>query len=354
MKCISTHPQIQFGCDPEFFFGTKNGIVGAEKVIPQEGITIASQDHLTTGKKGVNSHFVLDGVQVELNPRPHPCRANLGAEIAGCFRNLKIHLDKQKNINVVFDQVIKIDQKELDSLCDKAKVLGCAPSSNLYGNTEIKVNAATLQERSAGGHIHIGLPLEFRKPDLMKRLVQLMDVVVGNTCVLIDRNPANAERRKLYGKAGEYRLPSHGVEYRTLSNFWLRSYPLMSCVMGLTRLSTAILNVSLNSRYYEDWDATEDLLSRFKMDNVVKAINTNDFVLAEENYRGLEAFVKTYGPYTDNMAISNSNLGKFRKFFETVERKGIEEYFPENPLTHWCRLKDGHGAGFETFILTQV
>ena len=46
-----------------------------------------------------------------------------------------------------------------------------------------------------------------------------------------------AKRRELYGKAGAYRVKPYGVEYRVLSNFWLKSPALMQWVYDNTILA---------------------------------------------------------------------------------------------------------------------
>ena len=46
------------------------------------------------------------------------------------------------------------------------------------------------------------------------------------------------QRRQLYGKAGAFREQPHGVEYRTLSNFWIFSKDLISEVYD--RIQAAI------------------------------------------------------------------------------------------------------------------
>jgi hypothetical protein len=42
-------------------------------------------------------------------------------------------------------------------------------------------------------------------------------------------------RRVFYGRAGEYRLPTYGIEYRVLSNFWLCAPPIAHLVLDLAR-----------------------------------------------------------------------------------------------------------------------
>ena len=156
---------IIFGCDPEFFFQSNGHVIGAERVIPETGIVVSRPEkEFTTGSLDKTSKFVLDGVQVELNPRPHGCRANLGNEISLCFRQLRDHLKTKEGVNVDFQQVIEVPQAELDALCDKSKLLGCMPSQNAYGaGAEIKVNAAEFRQRSAGGHLHLVLEEILRK-----------------------------------------------------------------------------------------------------------------------------------------------------------------------------------------------
>lgn len=45
------------------------------------------------------------------------------------------------------------------------------------------------------------------------------------------------ERRSLYGSAGSFRFKEYGIEYRTLSNFWLKNKDFMSWVFDQTQLA---------------------------------------------------------------------------------------------------------------------
>jgi hypothetical protein len=345
-KIVPNHTTVTFGCDPELFFSKGGQIIGAEKVIADKLKTPAVSNHTTRNLAG----FVLDGVQIELNPRPEPCRANLGNEIAASFRALKQHLAKMDGVTASFEGVVEVSKAELDSLSDKAKVFGCAPSSNAYNKTAIiTVDAATYRKRSAGGHIHLGLSSPVK--DHPKRLVKILDVILGNTCVMLDRDPNAAERRKVYGKAGEYRTPAHGLEYRTLSNFWLRNNRLFSLVFGLARLSVNVLSSGFPHPYgwYPPWDAEKNLLDRVDLDKVRDAINNNDLALAKENYQAVRAFVVDHVPDYE-WGFGRGRMNKFDYFCKMIEKKGIQYWFPEDPMTHWCNLGEGHGIGFESFI----
>lgn len=347
-------PIVYFGCDPELFFTNNDEVVmGAEKVIPHE---LPSHQH---GK------FVLDGVQIELNPAPAECRETLGSTIKQCFYTLHDYLRNIKDVKVSFRSVVNVSKAELDSLSDQAKVFGCAPSFNFYDKeAAIAVDPRVYLKRSAGGHIHLGF--DKTAPQMMairERLVPLMDVFVGNTCVMVDRDPEAPERRKVYGRAGEHRLPDHGLEYRTLSNFWLRSYQLMSMVMGLSRIAASILytsqvvsksgNANSDKWYKESYGAEEDLLSRVDLLAVRDAINNNDIGLARKNFQAVKGFVTDYSFH--GISLDPSNIKAFEYFSQVIEQKGIEHWFPLDPLKHWSDHTNRiDNNGWESFLDTTV
>jgi len=341
---------IIFGCDPEFFFSREGKILGAEKVVPKEGFSSFGG----YGTDGKPSKIIIDGVQAELNPSPSHCRANLANEISRCFRQLHDEIKNDKTLVVDFSPLVKVSKEEMDSLSEASKRFGCAPSNNFYDTTAkkstIKVNPKIYRYRSAGGHIHLGVNQNDPKASSVlrdpKRITPLLDILVGNTCVLIDRDEGNIERRKVYGRAGETRSPAHGIEYRTLSNFWLRAYPLMSLAMGLARHAVAIVANSNDKNNYE-----KKLLSLVNMRSIRSAINRNSFDLAWRNFNKIEEFLMEITPgYSDSYPVNPKNINKFRHFVKMVKKNGLEYWFKEDPLRHWIHLPEGHGCGFGDFL----
>jgi len=358
---------VTLGCDPEFFFSNDGEIVGSEKVLPEEGLKYdptkdrCGCDGAHTTPPGSESKFIVDGVQAELNPRPNTCRANLGNEIGACFRKLWKDLkDKGKDFNVDFRPLVDITKAELDSLSEKSKVFGCAPSTNVYQKAEeakIKVNPKKYLKRSAGGHIHMGWHAGYwgggadtpKMKDIMANaeiLVPILDLIVANTCVLVDRDPGNIERRKNYGRVGEYRPKDYGIEYRTLSNFWLRSYQLMSLVTGLCRMACHLAEQSTDGNNYVK--ALDDAVSR---EDVIKAVQENDFDLAYDNFKKIEPILlAAAGTNYHNYPISNDNIKAFHYFV----KRGMDHWFSFDSLQHWIKLPEGHGTGFESFLSSAV
>lgn len=345
---IVTH-QVSFGCDPEFFFEKKGKIIGSEKIID-------IKDGLRGNNMQGTSKFIVDGVQAELNPAPSTCRQVLGSEIGKCFATLYEKIKDDPTLSVNFSPAIKITKKELDSLADSSKVFGCMPSKNSDKKSENAVklkDPATYKYRSAGGHIHLGfiktniqnksaVECVMREPE---RIVQIMDIIVGNTCVLLDRDPGNIERRKLYGRAGEYRTPPYGVEYRTLSNFWLRSYQLMSFVMNLSRFSVSIIANSMPGKDFE-----KELLSLVNMKKIRQAINKNNYKLALENFEAIKPFLERISPEGQNFPFTTNHM----KDFEFFINQGINHWFKEEPIQHWINHTKYGGDGWENFLVRTV
>jgi hypothetical protein len=391
LKPLTFYQSALIGADPEFFFENKKtgAVVGSEKVLPADGLNGNPEGangayrprpgYELVDVESVKKHskFIVDGVQAELNPNPSTCRALFGNEIARCFRQLREEiLKKRPDVAVSFAPMVKLSQEELDSLSEASKVFGCAPSSNVYTKgpdktSQIKADPKKYLGRSAGGHIHLGngyftylLPanekvyknddptscyqLALRTEKALKgdveKMVKILDIVVGNTCVLLDRDPSNAERRKNYGRAGEHRVKEYGLEYRTLSNFWLRAYPLMSFVTGMCRLAVLIVEQSTDTNNY-----VKALMTAVNMDDVTKAINENDFNLAYANFRKIEPILlrATKGSFLHGSYPIHENT---IKYFHTFVAYGIDYWFKENPMDHWCNLGDGHGRGFESFL----
>lgn len=105
-----------------------------------------------------------------------------------------------------------------------AMVLGCLPDIDIYGTISEPPSPFTTL-RTAGAHIHIGADKVINDVELA---VAALDTFVGRAALEYDKG--GQERLQMYGGLGKYRAKSYGVEYRTLSNFWLQSEYLLRWV----------------------------------------------------------------------------------------------------------------------------
>ena len=352
------------GSDPELFIATTSGtVIGAEKVIPKGGLFGGSQGM-------AKPSIVLDGVQVELHPRPDHCRARIANDFKAIFTKLDQQL-KEKGASASFNPVVTLSKDEMASLSKAAQQLGCAPSRNVYDpNATIKVPKG-FRMRSAGGHIHVSAVTYNREgtrsecinstPQKIERFVKICDLFLGIPGVLLDRDPQAAVRRKVYGRASEHRTPSYGIEYRVLSNYWLRSYQLMSFVYGMARQSCNVFAKGITyPAINNQWDGAEELFRRVDFEKVRKAINTNNVDMAWKQWDGIESFIEEFCVDGQSGLWSGESLPSFRFFAKKVQEKGLEYWFPEDPMTHWTNIPEGHTendkgyAGWETYLIKAV
>lgn len=359
--------QPAIGADPEFFFARKGEVVGAEKILNSKGL-IAHY----AGK------FTIDGVAAEINPLPSTCRAGLGHNFVACFKALNEKLSKDPTLKVQFKSAILLTKDELDSLSDVAKEFGCDPSINIHTKQESTVavkNPNAFRTRVAGGHLHFGryrgsspppnswyqaVDKAISTPD---RTVPMLDVLLANTCVLIDKGTMGKRRRKLYGRAGDYRIPEHGLEYRPLSSFWLQAYPLMGFVTGMARVAILVVAQAL---FDKKSTLEHNIMKHVDMGRIEAAINNNDFSLAWDNFKRIEhIIVSMCRDFPTNMPLTIKTIEQFKYFIS----KPLKEWFCSNAMKHWVHLFDKvdessqiikgrystyGGRGWETFATAVV
>jgi hypothetical protein len=155
-----------------------------------------------------------------------------------------------------------LDSKYLQTL--NAQTFGCEPDLNVWlRDYNPKPDAPNKNLRSAGGHIHIG----YDNPDvpINEMIIKTMDLMIGVPSVI--QEPDN-ERKLLYGKAGCARFKPYGVEYRTVSNYYLSNEKLTRWAYERTKAAIDFIN---NGRFELVEDASEMIQT---------CINTSDKTMA--------------------------------------------------------------------------
>ena len=121
------------------------------------------------------------------------------------------------------------------------------------------------------GHISIGWD-DFTQ-DQQLDIIKAMDATLGLESVLLDDD---TERKKLYGKAGCFRFTAFGIEYRSLSNFWIKSDESLQWAWNTTMKAIDLVNSGKIEEVKE--------LGSY----IVEAINTNNKELAQELLNKIE------------------------------------------------------------------
>ncbi len=108
---------------------------------------------------------------------------------------------------------------------EEALILGCEPDFNAYTERINPKPDGNVPFRTGAGHIHIGWTKneDIKSPFHLGEcyaLTKSLDLHLGIPSLLMD---GDSQRRILYGKAGCFRPKPYGMEYRTLSNFWIKT-----------------------------------------------------------------------------------------------------------------------------------
>lgn len=205
--------KFKLGCDPEVFLANRDGrfIASCGKIggtkqhpqpLPELGDGFAIQE---------------DNVAIEFNIPPSGSQREFTDNVSRAVKyigdGVNTMLDLRLNLDV---SAVSFPEDEL--VYPAAKEFGCDPDFNAWtGRKNPRPKATDPNLRSCGGHVHVGYDKNLVDPRL---LIRMMDAYLGVTSVLMDVD--GVERRILYGKHGAYRDKPYGVEYRTLSNFWIK------------------------------------------------------------------------------------------------------------------------------------
>jgi len=249
-----TFTNIHVGADPEFFL-TKDGMpVSAHEVVP------GSKEKPFPLKNGVC--IQADGTAVEFNIPPAATADAFANSIQDALNQIRELVPKEYSFS--FTPSVKFDKTYFSNLPENTKRLGCDPDymAQRLGLRSSIVKATDLgTTRVAGGHIHVGWGKDLDPKDEghffdCVNLVASLDNRFRSLTQFWDTDKL---RPKFYGADGAFRPKSYGVEYRGLSNAWLRYPKLWPWLFHNTVAAVQKLKTGTYFSYYERMAATEIL-----------------------------------------------------------------------------------------------
>jgi hypothetical protein len=252
--------KITLGCDPELFLENENGeIVSAEGLI---GGTKKAPKYITTDGHAIQE----DNIMVEFNIPPSSTCADFINNIK-YVKNYLNNIFKNQNLKLNYSASAILDKKYLNT--NQARMFGCEPDFNVYLKAQNNKPNSDTRLRSCGGHVHCGYPNENQNDT--ENIVKAMDIYLGLPSVWLD---PDIRRRRMYGMAGSFRFKDYGLEYRTLSNFWVQNDELIKFVYdnALLAIKTAFSEKSM-------------LIINELSTEIQEAINESNVELAKSLYR---------------------------------------------------------------------
>lgn len=242
--------QVLIGADPEVFLCHGENIIGALGVVP------GSKE---VPFKTAHGWVQPDNMLAEFNIAPAGSRQEFIDNILAVMRDLS----EYGQIRVQASHEFQFE--ELFACGEKAFEFGCDPDFSAWtGRPNPRPDPQAVGGlRTAGGHVHIGCDVAIQRPT---DVIKACDVILGLGSLFFDDD---VTRRSVYGKAGAYRPKKYGVEYRTLSNFWVRSPDLISWAYDRTVQAVQELDVAVQ-------------FANQHPDLIQQAINHSDMALATE------------------------------------------------------------------------
>lgn len=256
------------GADPEIFVvDSKGEMIPAWEFLPAK----AKPLHFQTADSYFKGTAYWDGFQAEFTTQAGlACLAqmsdNVQAGLKAIQKAARLHNPKA---TLSLSSVLMAKDEVLAKAAPEHVAFGCAPSKNAYGLTGNIREGREVPYRFAGGHIHFGSIAHYGEEKL-RRVVRVLDAVLGVAAVSMFDQFDNPVRRQYYGLPGEYRLPPHGLEYRTLSNAWLAHPLVFNMTFDLARAAAGLVDENMDHL----WKATEA--------EVVETIMNHDVPRARE------------------------------------------------------------------------
>lgn len=233
--------QNTIGTDPEFF------LTKGDELVSSQSAKIQGTKHEPVALKNGGT-IQRDNVAVEFATVPADDGKDFVEKVRSCLIDTYDMLPKGHDLIVepsaTFDQVHLTDPE--------AQEFGCDPDFNAYTvSMNEKPWCGDSGFRSCGAHIHVGCLGSDGKAlkglgflltfDGKILAIKSMDLFHGTISTVLDNSNAAVKRRELYGKAGAHRPTDYGVEYRVLSNYWMKSPELVMLMDGLTRDAMALI-----------------------------------------------------------------------------------------------------------------
>lgn len=248
--------KVTLGSDPEFFILNTNN----NEFIASCGWIGGTKDKPVYLEPKLG--YQEDNVALEFNVPP----TTSSKELMYNVQRLVNYIETKYNFEEKKYKIMPIasgyfTHEQLNS--EQAQRFGCDPDYNAWSNSVNEINSTDTNLRSCGGHVHIGYPNS--NVDSNLQIIRLLDLYLGVPSVLLD---LDTDRKQLYGKAGAFRHQSYGVEFRTLSNFWLASQELADWVFSNVYVAL--------DKFNSGFEFNEDSATLIQ-----NCINQNDMLRAE-------------------------------------------------------------------------
>lgn len=254
------------GSDPEI------GIYStlSKKIVSSIPVLKTDKNNPIVLDRKTNTKFYADNVLAEFSFAP----ANSKEQFVDRFRNA--FQKGQEFLGEDYKFALKAAH-EYDSSEMKADYginpleIGCTPSFDFYKLQMCDSPQFTNNIRTQSTHIHIG-NTKLQEFEAKHEGLKLIEIYLGLSSVIFDKDPSSLARRQYYGLSGSFRPCEYGAEYRIMSSYALNSPKLVD-------LTYDLVEHSLNHLF----DGTgKDVINSLDTNQIRHSINSCNPKTAEE------------------------------------------------------------------------
>jgi len=234
---------FSLGADPEFMIvkdGEYKSVIGIIQGTVDNRIKIRGHE------------FYYDNVLAECAIKPSYSKEEAVSNFKEC---LQLFAEMAHPFQIVPQAAQHYDRNQLQH--PEAKTVNCDPEFCPYAMSMVngpveEILYGTL--RTCGGHIHLGHETLTEGNNGILAMY-MMDLFLGVPSLWLDKDPTSGTRREMYGAAGRYRAKSYGMEYRSLSNFWLQSPRFVEFIYDMSEFVTNFVVSGKGSEHWSfDWE----------------------------------------------------------------------------------------------------
>lgn len=249
--------KLLIGADPELFVSENGKLVSCHGLLPG---TKAEPHRVERGAVQV------DGMAAEFNIDPAADEEEFITNL-NTVMNVLGELLGGRSLEAI--PVAHFGAEYIQSQPLVARELGCEPDFNAWLNGAINPKPnVDAPFRTASGHVHLGWKENSPCFDEACAVTKQMDFFLGLESLFWDEDK---ERRSMYGRAGCMRPKSYGVEYRVLSNAWLKSEQLSRKVYQLAQRGFDAM--MKGEMLFEKYDGIEDAINNSDKEEAKRMLN---------------------------------------------------------------------------------
>ena len=295
---------INLGTDPEVFvLGHGGRVLPADMFLPEKK-RAKNEKAPYSGGGGMAAAF-WDGYQAECTTSTHSC---LGWLTDAVQHGLTIINREAKKVDpkakLTTKTGIELTNEELMEAPESRVMLGCSPSKNIYGDQPLNQDDARLNpHRFTGAHMHWGVGK--RTPETVEKIVKALDRMAGVCLVGLCQGREHPLRRRFYGRAGEYRLPAHGIEWRVPSSAILASPGVWHLAWNISRQAVRLVLNNLDDIWECDQDRAVEIINYLDVKGAREVIEHNRPVVMDL----LDAYVGGSGAGRVGYAMLMDGMG---------------------------------------------